>query len=54
MAPVGGSTTVRFALDPQELQTGRGGIITSFSSAGPTAFGHLLKPDVTAPGEGVL
>ena len=24
--------------------------ITSFSSAGPTAFGHLLKPDVSAPG----
>ncbi len=54
LASVGGSTAVRFALDPQELQTGRSGIITSFSSAGPTAFGHLLKPDVTAPGGEVL
>ena len=26
------------------------GMITSFSSAGPTAFGHALKPDVAAPG----
>jgi minor extracellular serine protease Vpr len=54
LASVGGRSAVRFAFDPQELQTGRGGIITSFSSAGPTAFGHLLKPDVTAPGGEIL
>jgi len=50
----GGSAAVRFNLAPQELLTGRGGIITSFSSAGPTAFDHLLKPDVTAPGGQIL
>lgn len=54
LVSIGGSAAVRFAFDPQELHTGRGGIITSFSSAGPTAFGHLLKPDVTAPGGEIL
>ncbi len=29
-------------------------MITSFSSAGPTDFGHLLKPDISAPGLDVL
>ena len=29
-------------------------MITSFSSAGPTAFGHDLKPDISAPGGQVL
>jgi hypothetical protein len=37
-----------------EISTNRGGIITSFSSAGPTDFGHLLKPDISAPGLDVL
>lgn len=50
----GGSAPLRFNLNPQELHTGRGGIITSFSSAGPTAFEHMLKPDVTAPGGEIL
>ncbi len=54
LAASGGSAPVRFALNPQELHTGRGGIITSFSSAGPTAFDHMLKPDVTAPGGEIL
>ena len=54
LVSVGGSTAVRFALDPQKLNLGRGGTITSFSSAGPTAYGHLLKPDVTAPGGEIL
>jgi len=54
LVSVGGRAAVRFSFSPHELQTGRGGIITSFSSAGPTAFGHLLKPDVTAPGGEVL
>jgi minor extracellular serine protease Vpr len=35
-------------------ETGRSGVVTSFSSAGPTAFEHLLKPDVSAPGGSVL
>jgi hypothetical protein len=38
----------------QDLDTGRSGIITSFSSSGPTDFGHDLKPDVSAPGGQVL
>ena len=54
LVSVGGRAAVRFSFAPHELQTGRGGIITSFSSAGPTAFAHLLKPDVAAPGGEVL
>ena len=38
----------------EDIATGRSGIVTSFSSAGPTAFGHLLKPDVAAPGGQIL
>jgi Subtilase family len=50
----GGRATVRFNKSFQELNTGRSGIITSFSSAGPTAFGHELKPDLAAPGGQIL
>jgi subtilisin family serine protease len=50
----GGRTTMRFPTALQEVDTGRGGTITSFSSAGPTAFGHRLKPDVSAPGGQIL
>ncbi len=38
----------------QEITDGRGGVVTSFSSGGPTAFGHDLKPDVSAPGGQIL
>ncbi len=38
----------------QELETGRSGIITDFSSSGPTAFGHDLKPDISAPGGQII
>jgi hypothetical protein len=38
----------------QEILTNRSGIMTSFSSAGPTAFGHRLKPDLAAPGGQIL
>ncbi|HVM58466.1 MAG TPA: S8 family serine peptidase [Gaiellaceae bacterium] len=54
MAATGGQTTIRVGRDPLELETGRSGVITSFSSAGPTAFGHDLKPDVSAPGGQIL
>jgi subtilisin family serine protease len=54
MALHGGRTTVRIGRSPLELETGRSGVITSFSSAGPTAFGHDLKPDVSAPGGQIL
>ena len=50
----GGRTGVRIGRDPQELATGRSGTVTSFSSGGLTAFGHLLKPDVGAPGGQIL
>jgi minor extracellular serine protease Vpr len=54
LAGRGGRTTVRIGRDPRELVTGRNGVVTSFSSAGLTAFGHLLKPDVGAPGGQIL
>jgi minor extracellular serine protease Vpr len=38
----------------REFATGRSGVVTSFSSAGPTALGHALKPDVAAPGGAIL
>jgi len=50
----GGRTTIRVGHKPLELITGRSGIITSFSSGGPTPFGHDLKPDVAAPGGQIL
>jgi minor extracellular serine protease Vpr len=54
LAAHGGRTTVRIGHDPLELETGRSGVITSFSSGGPTAFGHDLKPDLAAPGGQIL
>ncbi|MGH3071889.1 MAG: S8 family serine peptidase [Gaiellaceae bacterium] len=50
----GGRTTARIGREPRELVTGRNGVVTSFSSAGLTAFDHLLKPDVGAPGGQIL
>jgi minor extracellular serine protease Vpr len=49
-----GRAAIRVGPGVTEILTGRSGIITSFSSAGPTAFGHLLKPDVAAPGGEIL
>jgi minor extracellular serine protease Vpr len=54
MAGHGGRAAVRIGRSPLELETGRSGVITSFSSAGPTAFGHDLKPDISAPGGQIL
>jgi minor extracellular serine protease Vpr len=54
LASIGGSAAVRFSFAKHELHPGRGGTSMFFSSAGPTAFGHLLKPDVTAPGGEIL
>jgi minor extracellular serine protease Vpr len=56
LAAHGGRTTFRATSpsDPHEIQTGRSGIITSFSSGGPTNFDHRLKPDVAAPGGQIL
>jgi Subtilase family len=44
--------TVGHNIEPDE--TGRSGILTSFSSAGLTDFGDLLKPDIAAPGGQIL
>ena len=56
LATQGGRSTFRATAlsDPKEIATGRSGIITSFSSAGPTNFDHKLKPDVAAPGGQIL
>jgi minor extracellular serine protease Vpr len=54
MAAHGGRTSFRVVSGAQRLETGRGGVVTSFSSAGPTAFDHQLKPDVAAPGGHIL
>jgi subtilisin family serine protease len=50
----GGQAAIRVTTGIQEIQTGRSGVITSFSSAGPTDFGWFLKPDISAPGLDVL
>ncbi len=54
MAQTDGRTTIRTEQNVAEIVTGRSGIVTSFSSAAPTNFGHLLKPDVAAPGGQIL
>src|SRR5471032_3353766 len=50
----GGAVTIRVSNTIEEIPTGRSGVITSFSSAGPTDFEHALKPDISAPGLDVL
>jgi subtilisin family serine protease len=54
LAENGGQAKIRVSANIQEIQTNRSGVITSFSSAGPTDFGWDLKPDVSAPGLDVL
>jgi minor extracellular serine protease Vpr len=54
LASRGGRAPIRIGPGVSEIETGRSGIITSFSAGGPTAFGHNLKPDVAAPGGEIL
>lgn len=54
LATTGGRAQIRVSNDIREIQTERSGVITSFSSSGPTSFGHQLKPDIAAPGLDVL
>jgi subtilisin family serine protease len=54
LAQSSGQAKIRVSSGIQEIQTNRGGVITSFSSAGPTDFGTFLKPDISAPGLDVL
>jgi minor extracellular serine protease Vpr len=49
-----GRILVRIGRTYEDIATNRSGIVTSFSAGGPTAFGHLLKPDVAAPGGQIL
>jgi len=54
LATRGGRAPIRVGPGVTEIETGRGGMITSFSAGGPTAFGHALKPDISAPGGEIL
>ncbi len=54
LAANGGAASIRVTPTIQEIPTGRSGIVTSFSSAGPTDFGYTLKPDIAAVGLDVL
>ncbi|MES1248848.1 MAG: S8 family serine peptidase [Actinomycetota bacterium] len=55
LAARGGKAPAFVGRTSEELdETQRANIITSFSSSGPTDFGHLLKPDVSAPGGQIL
>jgi minor extracellular serine protease Vpr len=54
LAPRGGRAPVRVGREALQHDNGRSGVVTSFSSGGPTAFGHTLKPDVGAPGGAIL
>ncbi|TML20206.1 MAG: hypothetical protein E6G32_10615 [Actinobacteria bacterium] len=50
----GGSAPVTVGSTIDQVETGRSGIVTDFSSAGLTSFDELLKPDVAAPGGQIL
>ncbi len=50
----GGRAPAHFTRTYDELALGRSGIVTDFSSAGPTPYGHDLKPDLAAPGGQIL
>ena len=54
LATTGGSADVTISNIVSRIETGRSSIVTSFSAGGPTAFEHLLKPDVSAPGAQIL
>ena len=54
MAGVGGRALVGIRNTTTQIETGRSGVVTSFSSGGPTAFEHALKPDLSAPGGQIL
>jgi subtilisin family serine protease len=54
LAQTGGSGKIRVSASIQEIPTNRPGVMTSFSSAGPTDFDAALKPDVSAPGLDIL
>ena len=50
----GGSLKLRLGRGVAALAPERDGVVAAFSSQGPTAFRHQLKPDVSAPGVSIL
>jgi minor extracellular serine protease Vpr len=54
MAGTGGRAQIKIGTSFEQIVTNRGGVPTSFSSAGPNDFGHALKPDISAPGGQIL
>ncbi len=54
LAGAGGRGSFRITSDTVEVPTSWPGVPTSFSSAGLTAFGHRLKPDLSAPGAQII
>ena len=54
VAQAGGQLPVTVGNVTESLGSGNGGLTTSFSSLGPAPISLRLKPDVAAPGEGVL
>jgi minor extracellular serine protease Vpr len=53
-AQADGTLTVTIGNVVESLGSGNGGLTTTFSSKGPAPISLRLKPDVAAPGEGVL
>jgi subtilisin family serine protease len=54
LATAGGRGAFRVTADSVEVGTSWSGVPTTFSSAGLTAFGHQLKPDLAAPGAQII
>jgi minor extracellular serine protease Vpr len=54
LATARGTTDVTIGNTINRVDDGRSGVMMSFSSGGPTAFDHRLKPDVSAPGGSIL
>ncbi len=54
LATTRGTTDVTIGNTINRVDDGRSGVMMSFSSGGPTAFDHRLKPDVSAPGGSIL
>src|SRR4051794_32534434 len=54
LAQQDGAAPVVVGSQIEQVETGRSGIVTDFSSAGLTDFTDLLKPDVSAPGGAIL
>jgi minor extracellular serine protease Vpr len=54
LATTRGTADVTISNVIERVANGRSGVVTSFSGGGPTAFEHLLKPDVSAPGGSIL